>query len=95
MTDDLPEGFPPIVRNVLDRAGLVAISKERYERLTSPAIDPHACRYELIPDHFGFPTHRKYVGSICNDPDDPLSGLHVVECVACGNVTFERPVAMA
>jgi hypothetical protein len=95
MNDDLPEGFPPIVRNVLDRHGLVAVSRERYEKLLNPDTDPRACPYEMIPDRYSLPTHRKYVGTICDEPGDPLSGLHVVECTACGHVTFERPVAMA
>lgn len=87
------DDLPPIVRTVLARNRMVAIREDQYEALLRRP-EHGECRFPLFPKKFG-PDHAKYLGTILQNDDDPFSGLHVVECVACGHITFEHPIALA
>lgn len=92
-----PQELPEIVRNYLVRHSVVALSVDQYHEIYDMAYErsKERCPYPLYKDHWGRFNHERYVGSICGKDDDFGSGLNVVQCEACGNVSFHTPVALA
>jgi hypothetical protein len=90
------ESLPEVVRKYLVRAGVVALSIDQYRQLYDAAYtrNEKGCPYPLHTDPWGHPNHHRYVGRICEKEGDFGAGLSVVQCEACGNVTFETPVAI-
>lgn len=92
-----PEDLPQIVRSYLVRHNVVALSIDQYRELYDLAYarSESGCPYPLHRDFWGGFNHARFVGRICENEDDVMSGLSVEQCEACGNVTFHRPVAIA
>lgn len=86
--------MPEIVLKYLERHGMVAIDKAELEELRNPSHD-RECPYPLFTGLYGIGTHAEYLGSICENEGETLSGLVVVRCTACGHVSFETPVAIS
>lgn len=89
--------MPEIVKGYLERHNYVALPRDRYQELLDEAQErrDERCPYPLHRDHFGHWNHRRHVGTICEDENEFMSGLHVEQCEACGHVTFHTPVALA
>lgn len=88
--------LPKVVQRYLDSQGLVVVSQEDIKRWQDDLEreKQKTCRYELFETAWGW-SHERYVGTICEKEDDFSHGLHVVQCSACGHVSFQTPVAYA
>lgn len=68
--------------------------EQQIKDLEAQRIPPSQCPYPLHPGPYGT-THSRYLTTIGATDNDPLSGVHVIQCEACGNVTYETPIALA
>lgn len=87
--------LPKVVQRYLDDRKLSAVPTGELEQLRQrPAYTPPTCPYPIFLEGWG-PSHRRYLGQICMKDDDPLTGLIVMRCEACGNIEFNEPVIFA
>jgi hypothetical protein len=91
-----PAELPEVVRRYLVRHDYVVLTTRQYQELhdEARARRDEACPYPLHRDPWGHYHHGRYVGRILQDELDVGSGLSVIQCEACRNVTFETPVAI-
>lgn len=91
------EPLSAAVNGYLAMKGFTAVLTDELEALRERPVfaEPKPiCPYPIFLEGWG-PSHRRYLGQICKKEDNPLSGLVVMRCEACGNVEFVPNVAVA